>query len=497
MNPVKPATRTPFTHRSLLFVIPLAILALSLTSLGQQQESQQAPQQAPRSHVRRRITKTPTPEQQQAPRAEIIRENNYGVALMNRQHFEEALGKFQRACILDQESDIGCVNVGIAFLNMQRLDDAQQILQKSAERDPKNPRVWFNLGLLAKAAGQPDHAIEYFQKAAALDPNDADTQYFLGLMYSQQQQYDKAIAAFENALKLNPFQVSAEFGLAQAYRRKGDDARAIEHLDRFQHLTAEKLGKPMSFIYGEQGKYSLAELMRPAPEPVPPAVPVHFTNVTPLSGLPAQPPSALRKPTVKSASLHTKRPHAPEPEEPRPVAKFLGSGACILDYDGDGKPDIFLVNADGKGNAGLFRNLGGGKFANVTKSAHLDISGDGMGCAVGDYDNDGKPDLAVSFDGRVTLFHNEGKGVFKDVTEAAGIASDGLALGLAFIDYDHDGDLDLYARASMNSNSIIPASRFRFPPMQPRPETFSGATMATALSPTGQKKRGWAASHRQ
>ena len=265
MNPVKPATRTPFTHRSLLFAIPLAILALSLTSLGQQQESQQAPQQAPRSHVRRRITKTPTPEQKQAPRAEIIRENNYGVALMNRQHFEEALGKFQRACILDQESDIGCVNVGIAFLNMQRLDDAQQILQKSAERDPKNPRVWFNLGLLAKAAGQPDAAIENFQKAAALDPNDADTQYFLGLMYSQQQQYDKAIAAFENALKLNPFQVSAEFGLAQAYRRKGDDARAIEHLDRFQHLTAEKLGKPMSFIYGEQGKYSLAELMRPAP----------------------------------------------------------------------------------------------------------------------------------------------------------------------------------------------------------------------------------------
>jgi tetratricopeptide (TPR) repeat protein len=467
MNPVKLGRGSYFVARSVYLGTPLAILALSLTSLGQQpqQESQQAPQQAPRSHVRRRITRTPTPEQQQAPRSEIIRENNYGVALMNRQHFEEALGKFQRACILDQESDIGCVNVGIAFLNMQRLDDAQQILQKSAERDPKNPRVWFNLGLLAKAAGQPDAAIEHFQKAATLDPSDADTQYFLGLMYSQQQQYDKAIASFENALKLNPFQVSAEFGLAQAYRRKGDDARAIEHLDRFQHLTAEKLGKPMSFIYGEQGKYSLAELMRPAPEPVPPAVPVHFTNITPLSGLPAQPPSALRKPTVKSASLHAKRPHKPEsqPEEPRPVAKFLGSGACVFDYDGDGKPDIFLVNADGKGNAGLFRNLGSGKFANVTKSAHLDISGDGMGCAVGDYDNDGKPDLAVSFDGRVTLFHNEGRGIFKDVTEAAGIASDGLALGLAFLDYDHDGDLDLYVTRFNEFQLENPREPFPFP----------------------------------
>ena len=100
MNLVKLGRGSYFVARSVYLGIPLAILALSLTSLGQQ--SQQAPQQAPRSHVRRRITKTPTPEQQQAPRSEIIRENNYGVALMNRQHFEEALGKFQRACILDQ-----------------------------------------------------------------------------------------------------------------------------------------------------------------------------------------------------------------------------------------------------------------------------------------------------------------------------------------------------------------------------------------------------------
>ncbi len=297
MNLVKMGRSSTFGTRFAQLALSIAILVLAFAALGQQQQPQQ---QSQRSHVRRRSTKTaPTPEQKQDPRAEIIRENNYGVALMNRQlHFEEALGKFQRACILDQESDIGCVNAGIALLNMQRLDDAQQILQKSAERDPKNPRVWYNLGLLAKAAGQPDAAIEYFQKAAALDPSDADTQYFLGLMYSQQQDYDKAIAAFENALKMNPFQVSAEFGLAQAYRRKGDDARAIEHLERFQHLTAEKLGKPMSFIYGEQGKYSLAELMRPAPEPVPPAVPVHFTNVTPPSGLPppSRPPRCASRP---------------------------------------------------------------------------------------------------------------------------------------------------------------------------------------------------------
>ncbi len=415
--------------------------------------------------------------------------------MMNRQHFEDALGKFQRACILDQDTDIGCVNVGIALLNMQRLEDAQQILQKSAERDPKNPRVWYNLGLLAKAAGQPDAAIEEFQKAAALDPSDADAQYFIGLLYSQQQEYDKAINAFQDALKLNPFQVSAEFGLAQAFRRKNEDGLAIEHLERFQHLTAEKLGKPMSFIYGEQGKYSLAELMRPAPEPVPPAVPVQFVNVTPLSGLPSQPAGRQARPTGSRTSqspalkpANFQQEPTTDDAEPRTLASFLGSGVCIFDYDGDGKPDVFLVNADGKGNAGLFRNLGGGKFANVTKSAKLEMSGEGMGCAAGDYDNDGKPDLAVSFNGHVALYHNEGKGTFKDVTDAAGISTDGLALGLAFLDYDHDGDLDLYVTRFNDFPLERPQEPFDFPRTSRRQETFSGATMETAHSRTGPRK---------
>jgi tetratricopeptide (TPR) repeat protein len=207
MSLVKMGRRSSLVAWSVCLGIPLAILALSLTSLGQQDQQPAHQQPTPRRAHKKAVK--PAAAQKEDPRAEIIRENNYGVALMNRQHFEDALGKFQRACILDQETDIGCVNVGIAYLNMQHLEDAEQILKKSAERDPKNPRVWFNLGLLAKSAGQPDQAIEYFQKGAALDPLDADTQYFLGLLYSQKQDYDKAMAAFENALKLNPFHVSA------------------------------------------------------------------------------------------------------------------------------------------------------------------------------------------------------------------------------------------------------------------------------------------------
>ncbi len=268
-----------------LFAAAISTGMVALSTIGAATPQQSAHPQ----HSSAAPSETPTTEAQKPdPRADVTRENNFGVAQMNRQQFEKALGKFQRACILDPETDTGCLNVGIAFLNMQRFDEARVILEKSAQRDPQNPRVWFNLGLLEKASGNAPAAIADFQKVAALDSYDADTQYFLGLIYSQQQEYEKAITAFRKAIALNPFQVSAEFGLAQALQRSNNAAQAKEHFDKFQHLTTEKLGKPISFIYGEQGKYSLAEVLQPAPEPVPPAMPVHFVNVTGFSGLPTR-----------------------------------------------------------------------------------------------------------------------------------------------------------------------------------------------------------------
>jgi len=379
---------------------------------------------------------------------DAIRENDKGMALMERHDFTEALARFERACILNPQSDTGCLNMGIALLNMGQFDQAATILKKSAERDPTNPRTWFNLGLLERESGRLEDATADFEKAAALDPEDPDTQYFLGYLAEKAQHYDQAAAAFENAISLDPSHAAAEYGLSQTEENRGDAAGARAHLARFQHLSDSRFARPLRFAYGEQGKYSLAQEMAIPPQTAPPAIPIRFVDVTSSSGLPWRLASAGSAGFHSTVRQPTARDHlganAADPASPPTLAAFLGSGACILDYDGDGRPDIFLVNADGEGHSALYRNNGKGSFLNVTNAAKLDFRGEGTGCAVGDYDNDGYPDLAISSGNGITLFHNQGDGTFVDVTDAAGVRTPGIVLGLTFVDYDGDGNLDLF-----------------------------------------------------
>ena len=130
----------------------------------------------------------------------------------------------------------------------------------------------------------------------------------------------------------------------------------------------------------------------------------------------------------------------------------MGSGAAFLDYDGDGDQDLLLVNSthwpDQKSASeptqALYRNDGHGRFEDVTKQAGLDKSFFGMGVAVGDYDNDGDPDVYLTALGGGHLFRNDG-GTFRDVTdEAKAKASDGWLTSACFFDMENDGDLDLF-----------------------------------------------------
>jgi hypothetical protein len=137
------------------------------------------------------------------------------------------------------------------------------------------------------------------------------------------------------------------------------------------------------------------------------------------------------------------------------LLETTGCGAAVLDYDGDGRMDIFLVNGttlDGfpKGQEPtnrLYRNLGNWKFEDVTKAAGLVRSGWGQGACAGDYDNDGHTDLYLTYWGQNRLYRNRGDGTFEDVTATAGAESGRTrwGAGCAFLDYDRDGRLDILA----------------------------------------------------
>src|SRR5579862_673311 len=346
--------------------------------------------------------------------------NNLGIAYMDQQRPADALKAFEQASEANTTGYIPRLNQGIALLNLQRTDEARKILSEISVQHPNDPHAWYNLGLLEKSVGKIEEAAADFEHVAKIDPADADTHYFLGSTYAEMHKYPEAIAEFSTALKLNPFHLSAEFGLAQAYRRSGDTSAAQDHLARFQHLNAEKLGSPMALVYGEQGKYSRAEFLPSKTTTIPQAIPVHFRDVTVEAGL---------KPFEATGDENT---------------EDYGTGTCVFDFDGDGHPDIFVADADGHGHSGLLRNDGHGHFTDVTAQSGLELK-NAIACAAGDYDNDGHVDLAVSLKtGGIALFHNEGNGKFTDVTEHAGIHVSGAALSLTWVDYDHDGDLDLY-----------------------------------------------------
>jgi tetratricopeptide (TPR) repeat protein len=361
--------------------------------------------------------------------AEAARLNNLGAAYMNQQLFEKGLKAFQDAAALDPKMRIAGLNQGIALLNLTRIDSAKVLLESAVKADANDPNAWFNLGLLYKNSDNPQGAVDAFRHVTEIDPNDADSWYFLGAAYAQLKQYPQAIDAFQHALKLNPLHASAEFGIARAYQQSGEAAQAREHLVRFQHITQDKLGSPIGLAYGDQGKYSLVEESPSALEKALAPIPVRFVPDTDRAGL-------ASKPQAGAGS---------------DLASFLGPGACFLDYDGDGKPDIFLADNGPQGGMALYHNLGAGKFEEVTKKAGLDPAAHGIGCTPGDYDNDGAADFAVSLNSRVLLLHNEKNGTFKDVTELAGIRGEGPNVGVTFIDYDHDGDLDLYVTSTLKN----------------------------------------------
>jgi Tfp pilus assembly protein PilF len=346
--------------------------------------------------------------------------NNLGVAYMNQQNFNKAERLFSAAIQKDPHLIIAQLNEGIALLNSQQLPRATRALLHVLEKEPKNAAAWYNLGLVSRNGGNPQETIDDFKRVVLLNPSDADAHYMLGSAYLENKNYTEAILQFQRALHINPLHASAEFGLSRAYQQSGKIDAAKDGFKRFQYITREKLGSPMTLVYGEMGRYSLAQSVHTSAPEVGPMIPVRF----------------VREPIGSGFNSSSKIATSGKDES--------GGGACMLDIFGDGRSDPVTLD-QGVRAIHVYRNLGNDSFREVPpEQTGLDLNGNAVACTVGDYDNDGLPDIAISTSRGVVLFRNLGHGKFANVTHAVGITPTNQPAGLTFVDYDHDGDLDLF-----------------------------------------------------
>jgi len=173
---------------------------------------------------------------------------------------------------------------------------------------------------------------------------------------------------------------------------------------------------------------------------------------------PVKPPAITFTDVTRDLGITWK--HVNGATEDRYLIETMGGGAAFLDYNRDGRLDIFLVQSGchkfstrcvASGNA-LYRQNADGSFADVTAKAGVATGGYGQGVAVADYDNDGNPDLYVTAFDRNTLLRNNSDGTFTDVTDKAGVAAGGWSTSAAFFDYNRDGFADLFVGRYMEWN---------------------------------------------
>ena len=384
--------------------------------------------------------------------ADAVRLNNKGVAQMGQQLTERAVESFSQAMQRDPKLAQAAINDGIALMTLQKLDEAQKAFGTAIALDPARPQVWYNLGLAQHAGNELDQALKSFEQAVKLDPRDADSHYFVGVCYAEMKEFDKAIAVFETALRIDPLHASSEFQLARALQRTGNTLDAKEHFKRFQHLTSTKIGVPIGLAYGEQG---------------------HYSTVTPI-----EEPEAAGKPMIP-VTLEENR-LVPGRTGGLPANETGTGGACMIDATGEGQMDLVLMQS-GPQAIRVLRNQGGVFSEWDAGSAGLKAAGHAVACAVGDYDNDGLNDLAVALDDQLLLFRNLGKGKFQNVTLEAGLKVRNRPSGVTFVDYDHDGDLDLLVTGAPLKNETTPNVLWR----NNGNKTFTEWTEPTGLGGAG------------
>ncbi len=327
--------------------------------------------------------------------------------------------------------------------------------------------LWLARGQYAALTQDWAAAVEFLSEAARLDPNSIPANYRLGRALEGAGQSEAAAPYLERARLLDRLQQRSFRALgidstqaAELNAELLDIGDTLAELERwpdaaftFERVAQQDASSDVAAAKYEEARRHAEEWARAGGTPD--STPPPYRSVAPPGGTPAA-RTADSHPSISFRDRHHEVGLDFQYFNGETGLKYLiesmGGGVAAIDFDGDGWPDLFFPQGchipvdpqDRTATNRLFRNRFGGAFEDVTEHTGLDEPGYGLGCAAGDYDNDGFPDLVVSRYGSTVLYRNCGDGTFRNVTAEAGLDGEYMSSSVALADLDRDGNLDLY-----------------------------------------------------
>lgn len=377
-----------------------------------------------------RAFRDPPPVARVADMDAAISANNRGLGAMESFRYDEAVAAFQSACEKAPDWTAPRINLAIGLLNHEQPkhhDEVARILEEVLAKEPDNPNANYVLGYLWKFRANLDKARPYFDAVVRIDPNDAHSWAFKGWCHPDGDDAPEAIECYKKALRLNPYLNLARHRLFE-HARGEERIKLLEEETQLKDAFWEKQSADKYFDMGPYAEVIGRTRQTHPPQPAGPIPP--FENWD--ASVTLAPGATWR---TDSTPLQAK------------LDQRFGRAISLFDYDRDGRTDLMLASAvmeKGQVRDLLLRNVGGGKFVDVTHAAELAKETGTIGVAVADFDNDGHRDLLLTRNNGVRLLRNTGSSKFEDVTAAAGLDKlTGVFLGAGWCDVDQDSDLDL------------------------------------------------------